>query len=257
MKKKLILFITGMMVTATLLMGCSGNTSDHRDDSMGKEDIAENTDTSTSDSEEIVNDENAADDKNSEEDIDEGILEEDTNANNDSSETDPYAKIEKGDYPRLVQYLECKTYTQFLTLLNEDSVDGCPVLTYQDINGSYELNAYLSYEEYSTLIIDDVVYESIVVEYNMSTDELLHFAVRSEITSVEKCIEFEKFALDYYGDDYTIPETNVGGELGEAMENAILYKYSWSMDGDITAVVIATNYEGTHQFTVGWNGPEY
>ena len=51
--------------------------------------------------------------------------------------------------------------------------------------------------------------------------------------------------------------TSDSDELGEAMENAILYKYSWSMDGDITAVVIATNYEGTHQFTVGWNGPEY
>lgn len=247
MKKKLIMFITGMLLTASLLMGCAGETS--IDANVSDESIFDkDTEAGTDEDKATGTDEDKDDDENK----DKKENNDDTEIDDGSLGQDSFAKVESGNYPRLIQYIECKTYDKFHEMLIEDTVDGLPVLTNSEQIGSSVYNTYLMYEEYQSLTIDGIVYDRVVVNYNMSTNEIIQFGVTSENTTVESCIAFEKFVLDYFGKD-----SNVYDDFDENLEPMFMYGYTWYRDDDITIRAAATDFDGIHQYSVAIGVDEY
>lgn len=234
MKRKLMMFITGMLLTASLLMGCASSASGDVNDSKNNEKIEDNSNSNSNNTNSNLSEDSSNNTGNDDEAFDK-----------DSTATNSVGKVDRAEYSRLIQYMECTTYEQISTLINEDTADGYPIFVGEIRDSSLTLNEYIMYVEYKSLKIDGIVYDDITIIYREATNEIIQLSMQSEVTSEEKCRSFERFALDYWGDDY------VAGELGEALNSRFIYNYVWFIneDEDNFVQVGAPIYEGKNWYS--------
>lgn len=234
MKRKLMMFITGMLLTASLLMGCASSTSGDVNDSKNNEKIEDNSNSNSNNTNSNLSEDSSNNTGNDDEAFDK-----------DSTATNSVGKVDRAEYSRLIQYMECTTYEQISTLINEDTADGYPIFVGEIRDSSLTLNEYIMYVEYKSLKIDGIVYDDITIIYREATNEIIQLSMQSEVTSEEKCRSFERFALDYWGDDY------VAGELGEALNSRFIYNYVWFINEDEDNFVQAGApiYEGKNWYS--------
>lgn len=234
MKRKLMMFITGMLLAASLLMGCASSTSGDVNDSKNNEKIEDNSNSNSNNTNSKLSEDSSNNTGNDDEAFDK-----------DSTATNSVGKVDRSEYSRLIQYMECTTYEQISTLINEDTADGYPIFVGEIRDSSLTLNEYIMYVEYKSLKIDGIVYDDIIIIYREATNEIIQLSMQSEVTSEEKCRSFERFALDYWGDDY------VAGELGEALNSRFIYNYVWFINEDEDNFVQAGApiYEGKNWYS--------
>lgn len=235
MKRKLMMFITGMLLTASLLMGCASSTSGEVNDSKNNEKIEDNSNSNS----------NNTNSNLSEDSSNNNTGNDDEAFDKDSTATNSVGKVDRTEYSRLIQYMECTTYEQISTLINEDTADGYPIFVAEIRDSSLALNEYIMYVEYKSLKIDGIVYDDITIIYREATNEIIQLGMQSEVTSEEKCRSFERFTLDYWGDDY------VAGELGEALDSRFIYNNVWFIneDEDNFVQAAAPIYEGKNWYS--------
>lgn len=257
MKKKLV--AATLVVLMLSFAGCGANATSNTENmetSSKQEEAQEDKGADIQEANENSTEINVTD-ENAEIDSTEESVENETAENNDLSAVDLSQKAGKEDFPRLVQYLECNNYDQLKEMVRADLDEASPSWEYIDMNIQDMIDGESAYAKYDAVNIDGALYESISICYMVATKEIINMSLLSGPETKEKCLAIEQFALDRFGNDYEEVDLHVGGELGEAMEDAFLYKYRWDKDGAAVAMATGMHYDGEYRYSIGAGNFEY